>query len=187
MIRLDESQPDYFVDDDGDDGDVREAGSTTPSARTDVSVGRKITFDNSGADALNPDSEKAPRRYSIWRRIAIWLMAIGMTIVAICIYLRYFNPYVTDGRLTCYVLNVEKRGVVFKTYEADVVSEQSLMDNSAPYSRQQSLSVDNEMLAKELQKMQGKGRTVELKYKTYNATVPWRGASKWVVTEIATE
>ncbi len=187
MIRLDESQPDYFVDDDGDEGAIREAEPTTPAARTDAPVGRKIIFDNSGDDAPTPDSEKAPRRYGIWRRIAVWLMAIGMAIVAICIYLRYFNPYVTDGRLTCYVLNVEKRGVVFKTYEADVVSEQGLMDNSAPYTRQQSLSVDNEMLAKELQKLQGKGRTVVLKYKTYNATVPWRGASKWVVTEIATE
>lgn len=179
-MKFDDSRPDYYTDDEPEENS---ATGETP---------RKITFEEmTGGASADVDGvsgvstvEENPHRRHLWRKVLLWIVGIAVLVLGIVVYLRYFNPIVVDGQMKCYVINVEKRGVVFKTYEADVVSESAITDPSRLYSREHSISIDNELLAKELQAVQGTGRPVTLRYKTYCATVPWRGASKSVVTSI---
>lgn len=178
-MKLDDSHPDYFLSD-------GTAETPEASAASD-SDPRKITFDDTPSDPgkqhgePKPASTEEPKRRSRLRRFVAWFIAAVAVVLCIAVYFRYFSPIVEDARMNCYIINVEKRGVLFKTYEADVVSEQSMTDTTRVYSRDLSFSVDDPQLARELQSAQGTGRLITVEYVTYSATVPWRGASKSVI------
>lgn len=175
-MKLDDTHPDYYLDD-----DEPQSGNTSDS--------RTIRFDNSPADTQQGPTGPAgdgtpPKPRHRWRRPLIWTSLIVVAVLAIVIWLRYFNPIATDQRMRCYIIKVERRGMLMRTFEADVVSESALTDTARLYSREQSLSVASPDLAYRLQEMQGTGRPVTIGYVTYQATVPWRGASRSVITSI---
>lgn len=135
------------------------------------------------APSDNP-GDSSTRRRGRFRRVILWTVAIVAVLLAVTVYIRYFNPYVTDSRVTGYVTNVERRGIIFKTYEGEMISEASLTDTTRIYSRDFLFSVDDPLLARELQKYQGTGRPLTLVCKKYYGTLPWRGASRNVVTAV---
>lgn len=160
---LDDNNPDYFTAD-----SVPADESVQPERPT-------ISF----------DGNEAPRkRRSMWKRRLAWLIVACAVVLGVIFWLRYVSPYATDCRVKGYVTNVEKRGLVFKTYEADVVSEQALTDTTRVYSHNLSFSVENPAIVKRLQAMQGTGVPVQIVYKKYYGTLPWRGASKYVIEQI---
>lgn len=133
-----------------------------------------------------PDSETAQRgnRRSRMKKWMWWTIGVLAVVLAVACYIRYFNPYVVDSKLTGYITNVEKRGIIFKTYEGEMITESSLTDTTRVYSRDFSFSVDDKQLAAELQNCQGTGRQVSITYKKYYGVVPWRGASRNIVTAV---
>jgi len=175
-MKLDDTHPDYFLDD-----DEPQSGNTSDP--------RTIRFDDAPADTrqstVRPDSDATPAKpHHRWRRPLIWTGVIVAVVLAIVVWLRYFNPIATDQLMRCYIIKVERRGMLMRTFEADVVSESALTDTARLYSREQSLSIASPELAYKLQELQGTGRPVTVGYVTYQATVPWRGASRSVITSI---
>lgn len=178
-MKLDDTHEDYFLAD-GDD-----------SARQ----GKTITFDgDTGAGNANSSATSSEQtencvkpvstpKHKVWKWLA-GLILVALLVLGMWIWLHFYNPYVSDARMRCYVVNVEKRGVLFKTFEADVVTEQSLTDTARVYSKETTVSVPDVELAKELQHLQGTGRLVTLNYETFNGVLPWRGASRTVITSI---
>lgn len=164
-MKLDDSHNDYFVNN-TDDG--------TPAADP-----RVIDFSAGGGEPEAPQPRQWYRRRWVW-----WTAAVLVAVMAVAFYLRYCNPYVTDARMTGFVTKVEKRGIIFKTYEADFISEAALTDTTRVYSHNVSFSVDDPAVVARLQTMQGSGRPVTVVYETYYATLPWRGASKNVIISI---
>lgn len=78
---------------------------------------------------------------------------------------------------------VVKKGYIFKTWEGRLI--QTGYKSQVPGSIQSNefeFSVTNEAIAEKL-KLSG-GKVVELGYKEYLGTVPWRGQSKYVVDTI---
>lgn len=171
MIKLDDSQPDYFIDDDSDQ-----------ASRHEDSDPRTITFGDQTSTGSSDDGRKP--RLGRMRKLLLWAVGIAVLFLCIGFYLRYLNPYVTDARVRGYVTAIEKRGIIFKTYEADLISEAALTDTTRLYSNNLSLSVDDPTLIARLQSLQGSGRPVTIVYETYYATLPWRGASHSVITSI---
>lgn len=167
-MKLDDSHNDYFVD----------RGEDTP-ASTDPKV---IDF-GPGQGGAEPEPSSRPHHW--WRRKWVWWTAsVLVAVMAVAFYLRFCNPYVTDARMTGFVTGVEKRGIIFKTYEADFISEAALTDTTRVYSHNVSFSVDEPAVVARLQSLQGSGRPVTVVYETYYATLPWRGASKNVIISI---
>lgn len=169
MFDLDENRPDYFTDE-GSDAD--RATDTTPAA------GSTLDFDGSSGR----EAPQRPRRRM--RRFVAWTVTVSLLVLAAIIYLRYYNPYVTDSRVTAYVASVERRGIIFKTYEADLISESALTDTSRVYSRNITVTIPSAETARALQALQGTGRKVTLTTERYYGMLPWRGASTTVVTAI---
>ncbi len=165
MIKLDDTHKDYFVNDPEEN-----AGTGT------TQDGKVIDFSQGGTTPM-----PKPKR---GRKVLWWTIAVCVAVLAVVFYLRYCSPYVEDARMTGFVTKVEKRGMIFKTYEADFISEAALTDTTRVYSHDVSFSVDNPEVIARLQQMQGTGRTVTVVYETYYATLPWRGESKSVITEI---
>lgn len=175
-MKLDDTHEDYFLADED---------SSENMGKTITFEGENPGFDtNEGTAGAQPsDNVKTEHRHRFWKWIA-GVVLVALVVLGVWIWLHFYNPYVSDARMRCYVVNVEKRGVLFKTFEADVVTEQSLTDTARVYSKETTVSVPDAELAKELQQVQGTGRPVTLNYEIFNGVLPWRGASRTVITSI---
>ena len=98
-------------------------------------------------------------------------------ILAVTVGIRYFVPYVTESKVTGYVTLVEKRGIICRTFEGEMVSESQLADKGNVYSRDVYFSIPDDETARRLQQYQGTGTPVTITCKRYYGTLPWRGAS----------
>ena len=113
--------------------------------------------------------------------ILLFLLLVGG---ATFFYFRYyfvFGEGVKSGELNYVVY----KGVLFKTYEGKLI--QSGIRSKAAGSIQSyefDFSVENKELAEKLM-MQG-GKVVELHYKEYFGTLPWRGFTRFIVDSIVT-
>lgn len=76
-----------------------------------------------------------------------------------------------------------RKGYIFKTWEGKLI--QSGLKSSEPGSLQSNefqFSIADRKVAASLERASGK--FVELRYKEYLSPLPWRGVSKYVVTEV---
>ena len=104
--------------------------------------------------------------------------------VAIFGYVRFYYPFgegVKSGELNYVVY----KGVLFKTYEGKLI-QSGIRSKTAGsiQSYEFDFSVENKALAEKLM-MQG-GKVVELHYKEYFGTLPWRGFTRFIVDSIVT-
>jgi hypothetical protein len=108
----------------------------------------------------------------------------ALIVVALILFIavRYFFVFgegVKAGELNYIV----KKGYVFKTYEGKLI--QNGLRSKAPNTVQSyefEFSVADEAVARKL--MVSSGRNVELHYKEYMGSIPWRGYSEFVVDSI---
>lgn len=163
-------------------------------------------FDNESIESQKPKEEKKPsykpddpdyweEEESDWEhlrphhRLSLWLWCIlalvGIGLVIGC-WIRYFSPYVEDATQFGYVEQIEKRGIIFKTFEGTLIPYRELMDTTRVYSRDFIFSVDNSKVAATMKQALIDARPLRITYKKYHATLPWRGANKIVVTDADT-
>lgn len=165
---------DYFLDEDD------KSRTQTPDS------GRTINFGDAPADAAAPKPQ-SPRRHP-FRKVIGWTIVIGVVILAVVFYVRYLNPYAVDARATGYVTSLEKRGIVFKTFEGTMATESSMGDTTRVYTRDFAFTVPDDSLARRIQDAAAvPGNRITLVYERYYATLPWRGSSVNVVTGIIGE
>lgn len=104
-------------------------------------------------------------------------------IIAGFFFFRYyfvFGEGVKTGELNYFIY----KGYVFKTYEGKIIQTGLKSQNSGAgiQSNEFNFSVDDQAVADSL--MRCTGKTVELRYREYFGTLPWRGMQKQVVYEI---
>lgn len=116
------------------------------------------------------------------RKALRWFLGILIMSLAIFIYVRYyfvFGTGVKSGELNYLV----HKGVIFKTYECKLVQSGFRADKPGGLqSNQFDFSVVDEEIAQQL--MISGGKMVQLHYKEYFGTLPWRGYTKFVVDSI---
>lgn len=116
------------------------------------------------------------------KRILLVATLIVVIATAIFFYIRFsfvFGEGVKAGELNFFV----KKGYVFKTYEGRLI--QTGYRTQVPGSIQSNefeFSVVDEKVADILTR--NSGATLELRYKEYLGTLPWRGMSKFVVDSV---
>lgn len=168
----------------------------------------KDVFDNE-RDEINESKEPKKPRYTpdepdYWEqeetewdhlkrhsriRIPFWLwLTFALIVVGLVVgcWIRYFSPHVEDATQYGYVENIEKRGMIFKTYEGTLIPYKELLDTTRIYNRDFVFSVDDQKVADKMKDAMYKAKPMRLTYKKYYATVPWRGANKIVVTDADT-
>ncbi|MBQ8773232.1 MAG: hypothetical protein IJZ17_01990 [Muribaculaceae bacterium] len=142
--------------------------------------GEKLDADSS--DSILPHDGTVRCRF---RKIAIWSIAILIVGVAVFVWLRYFNPYVIDAQCHGYVTSIERRGILFKTWEATILSESvSITDTTSKTTKVINLSVVDDDVANRLGDYQATSEPVTVVFQRYWGTLPWRGASTLVATDI---
>lgn len=113
------------------------------------------------------------------KRKIIWtistLLIVGLILF---IYWRYY--FVLAEGTQAGTLNIfQKKGVIFKTYEGKIILSGF---KANVQSNEFSFSVTNEKVAQQL--LQVPGREVNLHYKQYFGTLPWRGMKAYIVDSI---
>jgi hypothetical protein len=111
--------------------------------------------------------------------IFVVVVVLGLVLFVLMRYYFVFGEGVKAGTLN-YVV---KKGYIFKTYEGEMIL--TGLQSKAPNSMQSnefSFSIENGALAQRL--MLNSGREMQLHYKEYTGSVPWRGYSKFIVDSV---
>jgi hypothetical protein len=122
-----------------------------------------------------------PKRKGCRKTGSIILITLVLILIGF-IYTRYFfvvGTGVKSGQLNYVVY----KGYLFKTYEGRLIQAGlKSSPGTAVQSNEFVFSVSNKEVAEKLM-MQG-GKNVDLQYREYMGTLPWRGYSKYVVDSI---
>ena len=124
-----------------------------------------------------------PKKRGIGKKIFTILTIIIVLAAASFVFFKFyfvFGSGVKAGELNLFVY----KGYVFKTYEGRLIQAgyNSKNSNATIQSNEFNFSVKDENVAKQLERCAGK--FVELHYKEYLGTLPWRGMSKYVVDSV---
>lgn len=123
-----------------------------------------------------------PKKKNSFRKVLWRFSLIALLILAFFVYWFYFNVY-SDGERTGLLTKLSRKGNIFKTYEGEVLIGNFQQAPNVMVPEKFYFSVKNEKLADTLMKLQGK--VISLKYFQYRKTLPWRGESVYVVTDLA--
>ncbi|MDE7396375.1 MAG: hypothetical protein K2M98_01470 [Muribaculum sp.] len=157
---------------------------TVPEAY-DESAQQTREWEQDEAEKYASDPSRNPATPCNRRRtIIVWTVVIMAVIMGVAFWLRYMNPYVSDATEQGYVLKIERRGFLFKTWEGELILSRALTDTSHIYQREMSFSVDDEAVARRLQDYQLSGQPVRVSYSRYLGALPWRGSSTFVITSV---
>ena len=127
-------------------------------------------------------SEKTQKR-GTGKKILTALSIIIVLAAAAFIFFKFFFVFGTGvkaGELNLFVY----KGYVFKTYEGRLIQAgyNSKNSNATIQSNEFNFSVKDKKVAEQLERCAGK--FVELHYKEYLGTLPWRGMTKYVVDSV---
>ncbi len=109
----------------------------------------------------------------------IWITILIVVVsLSVFIYFRYSYEY-ANGTKAGILNTFQKKGYVFKTWEGVIIQsgfKANVQSNVFEF------SVTNPRVAEQLEK--SSGREVNLHYKRYFGTLPWRGMSTYIVDSI---
>lgn len=117
-------------------------------------------------------------------KIITIISSIAVLLLGLFIFFHFFFVYSTGvnaGDLNYF----QEEGIVFKTYEGKMIQSgfKSVgKSTEGLHSNKLKFSVTDQQVADTL--MRASGKHVELRWKRYLGTLPWRGNSQYVVTEV---
>ena len=109
---------------------------------------------------------------------------IIVVVLAVFLYFRFFFVY-SSGVNTGDLNYFQHEGVIFKTYEGKIIQsgfKSASRSTEGLHSNELKFSVTDQSVADTL--MRASGHRVELRWKRYMGTLPWRGNSQYVVSEV---
>lgn len=122
-------------------------------------------------------NSKPKQKISRFRKFTRTLIAIAAASLIFCIYWFYFNKY-GDGERTGILVKITRKGNLFKTHEGELWLSCRQVTNPEKFY----FSVVNDSIAFVLKELQDD--CVQLTYKQYRGSLPWRGDTKYIVTEV---
>ncbi len=131
-------------------------------------------------------SEKTASAKSGAKKFFRRLLAI-IVVLFIAVMLFFYYGVYSSGVRAGVVLKVSNKGAIFKTYEGqlDLLSFGAVKsDNQLSQTFEFSIEKDNTDLINELEEVALSGERVRLRYDEKYVVLPWRGDTKYFVTEI---
>ena len=117
-------------------------------------------------------------------KIITIIVAVVVLILAAFIFFRFFFVY-SSGVNAGDINYFQREGIVFKTYEGKMIQsgfKSAGTQTEGLRSNEFKFSVADQGVADTL--MRCSGKRVELKWNRYMGTLPWRGNSQYIVTEV---
>ncbi len=120
---------------------------------------------------------------------SIVVIALGLVIG---MWLHFYRPHAQSVEKG-WVMIVSNEGTLFKTIECKMLTEDLVLDSTRVKFKGDTMLVDgcnfhasitSDSLAREAVKWKATGKRVVVTYDEYSGTLPWRGASRRVLTSI---
>lgn len=126
-------------------------------------------------------NENSGKKRGVGRKILTTLSIIIVVAAAAFVFFKFFFVFGTGvkaGELNLFVY----KGYIFKTYEGRLIQAGYKSTNATIQSNEFNFSVKDKKVAEQLERCAGK--FVELHYKEYLGTLPWRGMTHYVVDSV---
>lgn len=162
-------KPDYFLDE--------EEECAAPSHENNRVT--EIYFEDDAPESAAPVVAKR----GVSQALRWVVLAIG-ALLGVVAYLRYGTPYVTDATDVVYILSIQREGLIFKTYEGEMVSSREPAGSDGECSRALAFSLEDAALSGKLQEAKLSGTPLTVVYKRYYGALPWRGSSTTFITDV---
>jgi hypothetical protein len=134
-------------------------------------------MENENLPLAEKPAETQPKRKS-WFKKFTRNFFVGLVLVLIfCIYWFFYNVF-SNGERTGVLIKITHKGNVFKTDEGEMWLSCRQMTNPEKFY----FSVVNDSVTTLLKNLQDE--CVQLTYKQYRASLPWRGDTKYIVTGV---
>lgn len=128
-----------------------------------------------------PISSSEPVKRTTWRdrlrrnfRAFLFIVFLAL---AFCVYWFFFNSY-SKGERTGVLIKISHKGNIFKTNEGEMWLSCRQMTNPEKFY----FSVKSDSITTLLKNLQD--QCVQLSYTQYRASLPWRGDTKYIVTDV---
>lgn len=109
----------------------------------------------------------------------LWIFTTILIVgLVIFIYWRFYFVY-AEGTKAGQLNTFQHKGILFKTYEGKIIQSGFKVNVESNYFE---FSVTKESVAKAL--LENAGKEMELHYKRYFASLPWRGNESYIVDSI---
>ena len=106
----------------------------------------------------------------------LWTSLLILLLIFVLLgYWFYYNPY-SEGERKGTLIKISKKGNVFKTHEGEMWLSCRQTMNAEKFF----FSIAEKSIADSLAQLQDE--CVQLKYKEYRRSLPWRGDSRYVIT-----
>ena len=134
-------------------------------------------------EEYSESNETSGKKRGIGHKILTALSIIIVVAAAAFVFFKFFFVFGTGvkaGELNLFVY----KGYIFKTYEGRLIQAgyNSKNSNNTIQSNEFNFSVKDKKVAEQLERSAGK--FVELHYKEYLGTLPWRGMTHYVVDSV---
>lgn len=116
------------------------------------------------------------------RKIFLIILTVVLVAVAGFIYFKYYYV-IGEGVKSGYLNFVVKKGYVFKTFEGKLIQEGLKPGKiGGVTSNEFEFSIESDSIYQVME--MNSGKFFDLRYTEYQGALPWRGYSRYVVTEI---
>lgn len=118
----------------------------------------------------------------------VFLIILAIIVVGLLVfgYIWFYVPFSDSGVKAGILNNVKHKGIIFKTYEGELIQSGFRPGAQGLQSNEFQFSVESKELYEKLMSLSG--QNVKLHYKEYYGALPWRGYTKYIVDSIvATE
>lgn len=114
----------------------------------------------------------------------ILLIIVAVIVVGLLVfgYIRYYVPFSDSGVKAGILNNVKHKGIIFKTYEGELIQSGFRPGAQGLQSNEFQFSIESKELYEKLMPLSG--QNVKLHYKEYYGVLPWRGYTKFIVDSI---
>jgi hypothetical protein len=116
------------------------------------------------------------------KKIGYWSLVIAIVIIVAFVYFKYGFVY-SKGYRSGLLQKFSEKGVVFKTYEGEMILSSVQSSASVAIASEKFLfSVTDDAVARQMEQIQGKHVVVH--YKEKNGALPWQGESYYIVDSV---
>lgn len=132
------------------------------------------------------------RRHNSLRMVLLTSIIVIAALLITWVWIHYYRPYAQSVEKG-WIMNVTNEGTLFKTIECKMLTEDLVLDTVKVQFKGDTLLVDganffmslaNDSLAREAVKWKASGKRVVVTYDEYGGSLPWRGGSNRIVTDI---
>ena len=135
-----------------------------------------------GEEEQSPFTGMIHKPSSKWK----WMLALNLILLLLLVFswMWFLRPHTDSAIKYGYILNMERRGSLIKTFEGTMIPYKELGDPNPLYFDKLNFSVESDSLAAAMKRLMLRSVPVRVEYKEYHTPLPWKGEENMVIVKV---